>query len=414
MKSFLVSIATCCLFSSVSSFATSSVLTNPLAMTVMGKFFIPNNDEPFYGELNLRPERANVFLFESNAKLKFTYHLQAKKQAPLMFIVPGTGALHNSLAALALAEKLYALGYHTVTVDNAFSWSFALAGSKSGLPGYVPQDAGDLYLALMQIKQKLVLEKNIHPSSYSLMGYSLGALQSIFMQRIDDDTKAFRFQKVLLIDPPLDLQYAVDQIDQLFKDGSRLSGGRKILVFNQGLQAISQYLKTDTSFIDINFLQTIFDSLRFTSWDLSYLIGGSFRDSLRDLIFASQQVHDLNILKKHVTRSHRSLRYEEARSFSFNDYMNRFVYPSIKIKKDKNYTLENMNREASLYQFSGFIKSHQNTFLIHSEDDFILKAEDLAWLKENFQDRALIFPYGGHCGSMNFPEFSKHLVDLFK
>ncbi|MGZ3744759.1 MAG: hypothetical protein ACXWRE_13715 [Pseudobdellovibrionaceae bacterium] len=402
------------LFFSLSCFATTSVITNPLAMTITQRLILPHENNFAEGEIDLKPERKKVFLFEDKATFKFTYQLQNKKQAPLIFIVPGTGALYNSSSSLALAEKFYALGYHTVTVDNAFSWDFALSGSKEGLPGYVPQDATDLYAALVQIKQKLALKQNIQPSSYSMIGNSLGALQIIFMQRIDDTAKAFQFKKVLMIDPPVDLIYAITQIDQLFNEGNHLSENRKVVVFNRSAEAVKQYVQADLEYVDLKLIQNIFDKLQFTARDLSYLIGGNFRDSLRDVIFTSQQISDLKILKSPVSRDHRNLRYEESRKFSFNEYLNLFVMPGLKVKKDKNYSLVDLNREISLYQFEGFIKSHQNTYLVHSEDDFILKAGDIAWLKEKFGDRALIFPYGGHCGSMNFPEFADHLVNLFK
>jgi hypothetical protein len=383
-------------------------------MTITQRLLMPKENDFSNGELSLLPQRKNVFLFEDKANLKYSYQLQENKQAPLIFIIPGTGAVANSSAALALAEKLYALGYHTVTVDDAFSWAFALAGSKSGLPGYAPQDAMDLYTAIIQINQKLALEKHIQPSSFSLMGYSLGALQSIFMQRIDDTAKVFQFKKVLLIDPPADLVYAITQIDQLFNEGSRLSHGRQVVLFNRSMEAISQYLQAGLDSVDLNILQGVFDQLQFTTRDLSFLIGGSFRDSLRDVIFTSQQIYDLKILKSPITRDNRNQRYEEARNFSFNDYLTQFVYPGIKAKKDKNYSLVELNHEVSIYQFEGFLKAHQNTFLVHSSDDFVLKAGDIDWLKANFKDRALIFPYGGHCGSMNFPEFTEHLTTLFK
>lgn len=412
MKSMMIAVFT--LFSSLSSFATPSVLTNPLAMTITQKLLMPQEDDFSKGEINLKPERKSVFLFEDKAALKYSYRLQDRKQAPLIFIVPGTGGLSNSMATLALAEKFYFLGYHTVTVDNAFSWPFAIAGSKNGLPGYVPQDAQDLYVSLMQINKKLIQDEHLQPSSYSLMGYSLGALQGLFMQRIDETTKTFSFKKVLLIDPPADFLYALNQIDQLYKEGNRLSPNRQLVIFNRAAEAVSQYFKAGLETVDLDILQGVFDKLQFTTQDLSFLIGGTFRDALRDVIFVSQQIHDLKILKTTVTREHRNQRYEEARKFSFNDYLNTFIYPRIQAERDKKYNLVTLNQEVSIYQFEEFIKSRKNIYLVHSEDDFLLKAGDIPWLKKTFGNRALIFPYGGHCGSLNFPEFNAHIVNLFK
>lgn len=322
---------------------------------------------------------------------------------------------NSALPALFLAEKLYNLGYTTVTADNAFSWQFAVAGSSSGIPGYTPQDAKDLYRGLQAITQSLKTQKDLRPTSYSLIGYSLGASQGLFLQNIDEQKKAFGFAKVLLINPPVDLFHAITQIDHLYQTGERLSPTRKTRVFNKTLDVGSALLEENglAEATDLKYLQKVFDQLSFSTADMSFLIGGNFRDSLRDVIFASQQVYDLKILKSPVSRYRRNMRYDESRRFSFHDYLSRFVFPTVKAQKDQNYTIQQMNQEASLYQFATQIQNRKNLFLIHSQDDFILKAGDLAWLKENFGNRALIFPYGGHCGAMNFPQFSDYLTQIF-
>lgn len=390
-----------------------AVLANPLAMTVTQTLASPKNDRSSRSKVSLLPQRKKTFLFEKDADLRFTYQLQANKSAPLVFVIPGTGGISESSGALFLAEKLYNLGYQTVTVDDAFSWTFAIAGSRSGLPGYTPSDSQDLYKALQAVNAKLVQDKKITPRTYSVVGYSLGALQTLFMHRLDEREKQFRFERVLMIDPPMDLMYAVRSLDNLYNLGDQLSDGRKLFVFNRVVDVGGKYLNQKADFTDPDFLQQAFAELEFNNRDLAYLIGGSFRDSLRDVIFASQQVNDLKILKSSVSRYVRNVRYEEARKFSFAQYMSLFLYPQIKKQKGTDYNIDTMNREASFYQFGNYVQTRKNIYIVHTADDFILKKGDLAWIKDNFGERAMIFPYGGHCGAMNFPAFAEYLKTVF-
>lgn len=395
--------------------AKAAILRNPLAMTITQILAIPKKDEARRDELVLLPSRKDTFLFEGDAELKFTYHLQDRKTAPLIFVIPGTGGNAQSQGALFLAEKFYELGYSTVTLDNPFSWQFTVAGSTAGLPGYTPRDSADLYRALKAVNRRLIHRKGIAPRSYSLTGYSLGGTQSLFIHKLDEAERVFNFAKILLINPPTDLLYAVTQLDLMFEDGNRLSRGRKLTLFNQVAEAGSQLMGSgaSTNAADIHSLQKVFDHLQFNERDMAYLIGGSFRDSLRDVIFTSQQVRDLKVLKSPVSRHRRNQRYDESRSYSFNQYLTQFVFPQVKKSKPEGYTAWDLNDESNMYQFADHIRTRQNIFLIHSEDDFILKAKDLAWLRDTFGPRALIFPFGGHCGAMNFPQFGDALKGIF-
>jgi hypothetical protein len=395
------------------SAAPTPVLENPLAMTVTQTLASPKKDRSTRAKISILPARLDTFLLENDADLKFTYQLQKDKSAPLVFIVPGTGGVAEAPGALFLAEQLYELGYQTVTIDDAFSWKFAAAASTSGLPGYTPRDSQDLYKALRLVKAQLAQNKEIRPRSYSMIGYSLGALQALFVHRLDDKAKHFQFERILMIDPPMDLMQSVKVLDNFYNIGAQLSDNRKLVVFNRVLGVGGKYINQRADFTDPEVLQQAFSELALSQKDLAYLIGGSFRDSLRDVIFTSQQIHDLKILKSPVTRYRRNARYDEARQFSFNEYMSRFLYPQIKKQKTADYNIEAMNRESSFYQFGDYVQNHKGLYIVHTADDFILKPGDIRWIQDKFGSRATIFPYGGHCGAMNFPAFANYLKKVF-
>lgn len=415
MRSLILFLLT---FVSVSGFASTpfpdSLLKNPFATTITSILASPNEDNFKRDSVTVLANRDDVYLMEDLAQLRFTFRLQENRRAPLMFVLPGTGGNAESGGALFLAEQFYKMGYSTVTVDNPFYWGFAVSSSRSGLPGYTPSDAADLYRGLQKITQQLRADRNVRPVSYSLTGYSLGALQSLFVQQLDQQNPRFNFKKVLLINPPGDLLYAVTALDHVYDHGNAMTARQKKALMWRIFGLAEKYMDSIDNIREPSFIKKIWGEVKFTNQEMSYLIGQSFRESLRDVVFASQQVHDLGILKNRATRNRQNARWDEAMTISFQTYMSQFLYPQLVKARGADYTIQDLNAESSLYQFGETIKAADNIFLITSEDDLIIQRSDLAWFKDHFGDRALIFPIGGHCGAMNFPQFAAQLKNIFK
>lgn len=401
-------------FSQVPSDSLPAVIKNPLAMTISSVLIQPSTeDQSVKDTVTIWPKRSQTPLLERAGKARFSYRLQKSKTAPVIFIVPGVGGDYRASSALYLAEKLYGLGYSTITLDSPFSWFFAVSGSEKALPGFNATDAQDLYRVMLKVKAKLVARHRIAPRSFAVTGYSLGALHALFVKNIDNTEKQFGFNKVLLINPPMDMLHAVRSLDGMFARGQRLSQARKDFVFGRLIDVGGDALMSKKPLGGAEGLQVLFDRLKFNNSDLAYVISLTFRGSLRDTIFASQQVNDLGLLKHRATKYRMNARLDEAGRISFIDYMNRAVFPAVKSQKAADYTLENLNQESSIYQFAEMIREDQGIFLSHSQDDFLMAAGDAEWAKETFGPRAVIFPYGGHCGAIAFPQFNGFLQKIF-
>ena len=52
--------------------------------------------------------------------------------------------------------------------------------------------------------------------------------------------------------------------------------------------------------------------------------------------------------------------------------------------------------------------------LIHNEDDIIMLPGEVDSLRDMFGSRAQIYPRGGHCGNMSYPENVAGMVDFFQ
>ena len=61
-------------------------------------------------------------------------------------------------------------GFHVPVLPSPMSWNFALAASRSGAPGYVPQDARDLYAAMQKTLEVLKTQHGLRITRVDFMG----------------------------------------------------------------------------------------------------------------------------------------------------------------------------------------------------------------------------------------------------
>ena len=136
------------------------------------------------------------------------------RPAPLLFILSGIGANPFFGIATYLARVFFEQGFHVVILPSPMSWNFALSASRSGAPGYAPADARDLY-DMMQKSLPILKDKHdVRITKIDFVGLSLGALEGAYLSVIDADERKIGIEKYLLIDPPLDLSYALKKIDE--------------------------------------------------------------------------------------------------------------------------------------------------------------------------------------------------------
>ena len=113
-------------------------------------------------------------------KLKFTFWLQPGK-ANVVYIVPGLGSHRLAETSLALAELVYSNGFSAVCVSSPFNSEFMEHASTAALPAYLPVDGHDLHVALTEIDHRLHALYPDRLGNRALMGYSMGAFESLFV-----------------------------------------------------------------------------------------------------------------------------------------------------------------------------------------------------------------------------------------
>ncbi len=142
-----------------------------------------------------------IFWYTGNLRYALA---QQPGTAPLVFIVPGTGANFDSGKSLILQRRAVrgrpARGLAAVAACTRTSSSAPRPRSRPGLlrrgcGGPLSGDGADPPPARGR-------DRRLRDSD--LAGYSLGATHAAFVARLDDQRRSFGFEQVLLINPPVE------------------------------------------------------------------------------------------------------------------------------------------------------------------------------------------------------------------
>ena len=361
--------------------------------------------------LNVFPERQLPDLIWYGQELIYSQALQ-KRAAPLIFLIAGTGASHNGAKNVNMARAFYKAGFHVVSLSSPTFPNFVTSASSTGVVGDAQRDAKDLYRVMEMIWAKL--DGDIDVTSFNLTGYSLGAFNSAYVAKLDEERKSFDFRKVLLINPPVSLYNSISLLDRMTQN---IPGGTDNfdVFFNKLVKAFSQVYK-DEDEIGGDFLYQAYKALDLKDEELAALIGVSFRISSASLVFTSDVMTDYGYVKPKgliLDRYADTSVYNQVMSrLGFTDYYHDFFYPYYK-KDYPDMSRDEFIHSISLREIADYLRNSPKITVMHNQNDVILEPGEIDFFNEVFGDRATIYPYGGHCGNMNYRDNVAHMVGTF-
>lgn len=147
--------------------------------------------------------------------LKFTFWLQPGS-ANVVYIVPGLGGHRLAETSLALAELVFKNGFSAVVVSSPFNSEFMEHASTAALPAYLPVDGHDLHVALTEIDRRL---HKLYPQrlgNRALMGYSMGALETLFIAATGATNSLLHFDRYVAINSPVRLAQGISKLDEFY------------------------------------------------------------------------------------------------------------------------------------------------------------------------------------------------------
>lgn len=344
-------------------------------------------------EFPARGRTRSVLIPTTGKKLDFTFWLQPGP-APVVYIIPGVGAHRLAGNELGLAELVYQHGFSAVCISSTLHPEFMEHASTTDLPSYPPTDVLDLQVALTEIDHRLDAAYKHRLGSRVLMGYSMGAFQSLYLaaQAAANKSLPVKFERYIAIDSPVDLRYSVTTLDQFYQAPLTWpSEQRTAKIENTLLKVAALSAKPPKPGTD----------LPFNSIESRFLIGLDLRLVLRDILFSSQLRHNQGVLKHPLKKSRRHAAYDEIMGYSFWDYIDRFAIPYDKTKGIDMTNPEIVKNATDLHSYTDELKANHNIRIIANRNDFLLSPEDVAWIEATFDPaEVMLFGNGGHLGNL--------------
>lgn len=319
--------------------------------------------------------------------------------APLIFCIAGTGSDANAFAMKRLRNVFYNAGFHVVSLGSPFTRRFAVAASRSAVPGIAEADARDLYRVMTLVREEIA--DRVEVTEYHLTGYSLGAFNAAFLARLDAAEGAFRFRRVLLINPPVNLLESAERFDRFVADNV---AGRADRFLDELMEKVSAYFQNRGRVaVDDKFLYELERISPLAQGELEGLIGIVFRLALSKVLFTSDLMNGGgNVLPAgtvlHVTDSTTPF-FRASLQWTFRDYAREIVLPRWRAGRPGD-DFDDLRRATDLRRIAGFLRNAPNVALFHNRDDIILKPGDIRIFRDIFGNRATIWPRGGHLGNM--------------
>jgi ABC-type transporter lipoprotein component MlaA/pimeloyl-ACP methyl ester carboxylesterase len=372
---------------------------DPASLETLETVFFTFKDSEFPGYGKTR----SVLIPATGRKLKFTFWLQPKT-APVVYIIPGLGSHRLAASELALAELVYKQGFSAVCVSSTFNFEFMEQAATADVPAYMPVDVHDLHVALTEIDHHL---EKLYPQrlgARAVMGYSMGAFESLFMAATESTNTAplLKFDRYVAINSPVQLLYGISKLDEYFNAPLAWSAAER------GTNIENTFLKVAALSKESLTPQT---SLPFSGIESKFLIGMTFRLILRDAIYSSQRRNNQGVLEHPLRKMRRAAVYREIQQYSYADYLQKFLVPYYWARGIELASPEMLASASSLRTYAPSLRANPNVRLIVNQDDFLLPSEDLAWLRTTIAaDQLTVFEKGGHLGNLSHPAVQKAIL----
>jgi len=380
-----------------------------------------------------RGKTRSVLIPSTGRRLKFTFWLQPGK-APVVYIIPGLGSHRLAETSLALAELVYNDGFSAVVVSSPFNYEFMEHASTAEVPAYLPVDGQDLHVALTDIDHRLNASYPGRLGDKVLMGYSMGAFQSLYVAAtaptnqycvvtkgrvlrflegkqgvkevritpVTNQLSLIQFDRYVAISPPVRLMYGVSKLDEFYQAPLKWPGAERTGDIE------NTFLKVAALSKDTLTPQT---SLPFSAIESKFLIGLTFRFMLRDIIYSSQRRDNQGVLQHRIRNLRRTPVYREILQYSYQDYFEKFAIPYYQAQGMDSPVAETLEKADDLRTYDAGLRANPNIHVIVNQNDFLLTDEDLAWLHATFAPEQLtVFPQGGHLGNLTNPTVQKTIL----
>ncbi|MGE4293981.1 MAG: alpha/beta hydrolase [Desulfovibrio sp.] len=391
---------------------------SPYEATIFGtppdlRLTLPGSPRPEVLSLEVEDRRVpDVFAY--NAAMEYSLLLQ-DHPAPLVFLIAGTGGRYDESKMLFLQQLFYSAGFHTACISSPTQFQFIVSVSRHAIAGYVPWDVDDLWRVLAWVRAEA--ESRCAVTGFRITGYSLGALHAAFLAERDAHERVYGFERVLMLNPPVDLFSSALNFDSWLGNGEAGMAKAQEAIGTFISEFTEFYKANDLGDLDGEALFRFFETLHLDEEQYKALISSSFRMTCASLVFTS----DVCLRAGYVVSPEVELSstdpllpyFDVASRITFEEYFEEFLLPYVQFN-DPGATRTTVLHECSLRSIARFLGGAASVRVLGTEDDPILDPDELEFLKTTFGDRAGFFTRGGHCGNFQYAPFARRILELMR
>jgi len=368
---------------------------NPVTDSMRTAFFdLPGVDESVWSELSIwnrcfskKIKTASVNITPERDDYKFRYILQkGTKSSPLAIIFPSIGEGIMSSHSVLYAKMFYDAGYSVLILGSAFQWEFAKSMPQDYRPGIPANDADYLKTVAAKSISKLEKKYNYNFDKRLVLGTSFGALTALFLADKESRNNTLNISKYISICPPVELIYAMDQVDSTTSQWNKNPANLK----NRAAIAAAKVIQLAN--LPDNKLKEL-EELPFNEDEAMLITGFVMHQKLSDLVYT---IENNNISDKKEL-------YQKINNMSYRNYAETYLL-------NENYkVVADLKHDASLHAISDYLKSNDNYKIFHSINDYLTNSEQLKKLKLYTGNKSMYVDNGAHLGFVYRDDFLEEL-----
>lgn len=333
-----------------------------------------------------RIKTASISVDEAREPYKYRYILQKDKTAPLVIMYPSIGEGSNAHHSIIFAKMFYDAGYSVIIQGSHFHWEFVKSMPEGYCPGIPSQDADYIKLVTSKIMESICAKYGCDFREKVVVGTSFGAMATLFVAEKESKNNTLGINKFIAISPPIELVYALEQLDKNSEEFDKNSPEVKHKTAITAAKILQLTQLKENSDFKIN-------TLPFTDEESKLITTFILRQKLSDLIFTIE-----NIAKNTKTDF-----YQTVNNMSYRDYAEKYL-----LKNDM-LTLDDIKYETGLYSLADYLTHADNYKIYQSFDDYFINKEQLARLKTLAGKHLVCLNCGAHLGFLYRKEFIEAL-----
>ncbi len=333
-----------------------------------------------------RIKTASISVDEAREPYKYRYILQKDKTAPLVIMYPSIGEGSNAHHSIIFAKMFYDAGYSVIIQGSHFHWEFVKSMPEGYCPGIPSQDADYIKLVTSKIMESICAKYGCDFREKVVVGTSFGAMATLFVAEKESKNNTLGINKFIAISPPIELVYALEQLDKNSEEFDKNSPEVKHKTAITAAKILQLTQLKENSDFKIN-------TLPFTDEESKLITTFILRQKLSDLIFTIE-----NIAKNTKTDF-----YQTVNNMSYRDYAEKYLL------KNGMLTLDDIKYETGLYSLADYLTHADNYKIYQSFDDYFINKEQLARLKTLAGKHLVCLNCGAHLGFLYRKEFIEAL-----